>query len=180
MPSHHRLIKRVPCLLCGFVLSGSFIYKSRFTKPFFSILPGVSKRKLTMDYGMNELNRHEVIPLKRNVNYYQQTTLCSVATQNKSNYEFYGGQTQNHVVAMFHYEVVTKSSVANFELRNDYLPKIKHLIAQSFFQEHPICCNQYSTPMARINMISPESIISNITGVHAIVPHDTISDHGKF
>eukprot|EP00592_Proboscia_alata_P004580 CAMPEP_0194371254 /NCGR_PEP_ID=MMETSP0174-20130528/19648_1 /TAXON_ID=216777 /ORGANISM="Proboscia alata, Strain PI-D3" /LENGTH=193 /DNA_ID=CAMNT_0039149203 /DNA_START=639 /DNA_END=1220 /DNA_ORIENTATION=+ len=31
--------------------------------------------------------------------------------------------------------------------------------------------------MARINMISPVSIISNITGVHAIVPHDTISDH---
>lgn len=136
-----------------------------------------SRRELNPLHGIHQYYRHEVKPNPRDAVYKDLHVMC-VDSLYKSDGVVYGDKTNITISVIFKYEVSTSIPLDDEIFMNDYLPRIKDLFAQSFFKDHPLCCD-YLRPMAKPSSAFTTSVISMISGVDATIFSDRINSNTK-
>jgi len=160
----------------SFVRCDSMHYGSVFKSLSSYVSPSDARRDLDTlesdddDYGVTHSSRHEVKVLERNGQDRQNMCMDTLGSIEG----VYGSKTSNLVVVTFEYEVTTETPVEDEAFRNEYLPNIQELFAQSFFKDDPLCCDP-SAVTARSGPTSAVSIIDNVSGVDTEVL-DTIDE----
>jgi len=172
MFSIHKYFTAFSLYLCTVSGGGVYNSNSKNKATTASILSPFS-RQILATHGIHHHYRHDVSPYPRNAVKKEMHVLC-VDSLLQINNGVYGFQTQNQVNATFNYKVFTKYPVENDMLHNDYLPKIKDLIAQSLFRNQPMCCDQDLAPMAKVAPTFQTSVIPNLAGVNTTMPLDII------
>jgi len=136
-----------------------------------------SRRELNPLHGIHQYYRHEVKPHPRDAVYKDLHVMC-VDSLYKSDGVVYGDKTNITISVIFNYEVSTNIPLDDEIFMNNYLPRIKDLFAQSFFKDHPLCCD-YLRPMAKPSSAFTTSVISMISGVDATIFSDRINSNTK-